>query len=495
MVQFSTETRRDITLNVGLFFDGSGNNAFNTGEMIKILDNKGEDIAALHAQATMEKVAAEQFGIAGTAAISHCGYYTNIHWLNTLYYSSALPENGLWQYPLYIEGCGTADGQPDSLTGLVFGIDRSGVIAKINQALLRLTPLIRHAMAQLRRSGTEPLVLKNIRFDIFGFSRGAAAARHFACMARARESALIDAIQQGLGTMNSGEMPAISNRFIGLFDTVAAMGFPEAGLDRQNTHTGGLHLALGPGVAENVFQIAAMHECRYNFPLQSVTPLWPELALPGVHADIGGGYLPLIAEDVYLTRPATETVPLSQPGEQTRGYQQVMRQRQAMSAFPAIAPLLRVSKVSAQTWYDDRMPADRYGRLQKRSFAALRLSDRVVKHHWSKVALRVMIDAAQAAGVSFNAAGLDTPELRLPPELTPLCDNAISQGKAARAGGAVLPFSQAETDFLAQQYLHCSANWNAVTLNSQGQLQGGAALTESIGFINRPDERWQRRVY
>lgn len=61
-----------------------------------------------------------------------------------------------------------------------------------------------------------------------------------------------------------------------------------------------MKLTLCPGVAEKVFHITATNECRFNFALNSVKPAWPELSLPGVHSDIGDGYLPVTKEHLFL---------------------------------------------------------------------------------------------------------------------------------------------------------------------------------------------------
>ncbi|SQC93684.1 Uncharacterised protein [Cedecea neteri] len=126
-------------------------------------------------------------------------------------------------------------------------------------------------------------------------------------------------------------------------------------------------------------------------------PAWPELALPGAHSDIGGGYNPAEHEAYFLTRPQFETVPLPTPDTETQIYQQTCEQLKAMDGYPAIAPLLHSVEVSIDTWHDNKMPADRYGTLQKRSGAAL-VIDRPTNNDWSKVVLRVMLDAAQDAG-------------------------------------------------------------------------------------------------
>jgi hypothetical protein len=105
----------------------------------------------------------------------------------------------------------------------------------------------------------------------------------------------------------------VNTRFLGIMDTVAAVGTVGNGLNPHSADTGSVNIVLRPGVAQKVFHITAGHECRYNFALNSVVPAWPELELPGAHSDIGGGYLPQLREDLFLTRPLVETLPRASP--------------------------------------------------------------------------------------------------------------------------------------------------------------------------------------
>ena len=107
--------------------------------------------------------------------------------------------------------------------------------------------------------------------------------------------------------------------------------------------------------------------------------------------------------------------------------------RRTHDGCPAIAPLLNAVEVNVDTWHDDRMPAGRYGALQKRSGAAL-VIDRPTRNDWSKVVLRVMFDAAQDAGAVFDPIRDTNAELKLRPELNSLCEKAIVMGRAIRSG-------------------------------------------------------------
>lgn len=487
---------REITLTLGIFFDGTGNNAVNTQNMLKVYTAGHYDLNDPEAGSILAKCARENFGVSGSSATSYTGYYTNIHWLSTLYSHRFTEGCHDVQRAVYIDGIGTDAGKPDSKLGQGFGISDTGVVAKTDKAVSMLTDSIQDALDAVDKKQTDSAsIVWSLQFDIFGFSRGAAAARHFANRVQSEDPAIISAIRKAMTGVTLNSPPSGKTRFIGIFDTVAAIGTPVNGLNPHSANTGDVKLTLRPGVAEKVFHITAANECRFNFALNSVKPAWPELALPGVHSDIGGGYLPVTKEELFLTRPATETVPYSQPGEKTQVYRQAMAQLQPLEKSPSLAPLLRTNEISAETWYDDRLSPDRYGQMQKRSYAALTMRGRTVRNDWSRVVLRVMLEAAQEAGVVFDPIQSKNRELSIPDELTPLWNKALTMGKAVRNGQMPQAFSQDELDVIAERYIHCSANWNAIVVNTDGLIHGGAFPSELAGFINRPDEQWNRSVY
>ncbi|RTN24011.1 type VI secretion system tube protein Hcp [Enterobacter quasimori] len=481
---------RKVTLVLGVFFDGTGNNAVNTRNMLEALTAQHFDINSPDAETILARNASEKMGVSGIGASSYLGYYTNIHWLNELYEWQFPPDSSYVQNRLYVEGIGTRAGEPDNPIGLGLGTAETGIIAKTDDAIAQLEAGIKKALTQLNGK----FVVDSLLFDIFGFSRGAAAARHFANRVQAEDQAIVDAISAGLGKISYRGAPAGKTRFLGIMDTVAAVGTVANGLDPHSADTGSVDIRLRPGVAEKVFHITAQHECRYNFALNSVAPGWPELSLPGAHSDIGGGYLPQLREDLFLTRPLVETVPYNQPGAQSHVYQQTMAQLRVLERSPAIMPVIRTSAITPDVWEDDFAPPDRYSQPQKRAFAALTLRHRTVFFDWSKVALRVMVDAAVEAGALF--ADVDGNKTHaLPDELKPLCDRARLMGKAARQHRSVTGFTPEEVDIIARKYIHCSAHWNAVELKKSGELQGGASASETVSFVNRPDENWIRTIY
>lgn len=486
----------EITLTIGIFFDGTGNNAYNTASTLRSYFSDNHDINNVEIEPLLEGYSREHFGIAGAAAASYRGYYTNIHWLHSLYKKDININSGFYQRALYVGGVGTSAGKPDDLIAQGFGISDTGVIAKTDQAVSMLNNIIRDAIYSMQRQTPNyQIIIRALKFDLFGFSRGAAAARHFANRVQSKDQSITNAIVQGMSQVNFKDNPPWEVRFIGIFDTVAAIGTLMNGLKVNNGDTGSVNLELRPGVAKKVFHITAKNEYRLNFALNSVKPAWPEFELPGAHSDIGGGYFPLINENLFLTRPLSETVPLSQLDHHSRPFQQAIAQQRAMASYPGISTIIQTNTTAVEAWFDARMPQDRYGQMQKRTFAALTMRNRIVKNDWSRVALRVMFEAAQESGALFNPINSISNELNISPDLVPLCVNAVAMGKAIRSGQQSLGFTPNEIAFLSKEFIHCSAHWGNIPTGSDNTVQGGTFSPMAIGFVNRPDKQWKRTIY
>lgn len=101
---------RKVTLVLGIFFDGTGNNAVNTRNMLEALTAQHFDIESPDAQSILARNAQEKMGISGVGATSYLGYYTNIHWLNELYQWQFPADSSYVQNRLYVEGIGTRAG-------------------------------------------------------------------------------------------------------------------------------------------------------------------------------------------------------------------------------------------------------------------------------------------------------------------------------------------------------------------------------------------------
>lgn len=135
-------------------------------------------------------------------------------------------------------------------------------------------------------------IIKECFIDIFGFSRGAAEARVFCHWL---DDLLIDSKLAGI---------IVHFRFVGLMDTVASAGFwssvvaSTTGLDGGHSGWADASFLRIPASVKNCLHMVSMHELRKNFPLDTITvngklpPHCQEFAYPGTHSDVGGGYKP-----------------------------------------------------------------------------------------------------------------------------------------------------------------------------------------------------------
>ncbi|MFC6363700.1 DUF2235 domain-containing protein, partial [Tatumella punctata] len=264
---------RGVTLTIGVFFDGTGNNRENTASRLMQFNE-----CSAYKQGINQKEAqsCEDFSKAinkdSISSGSYRGYYSNIHWLNLLYKpNQSLSENQVVaQIKTYISGVGTAAGESDSAIGMGLGTSIldvfEGVVTKTDKAI---RGIIRALLEFMEFNVNPDFCIAKTQFDIFGFSRGAAAARHFANRVTGQDPAIASAITKGLrGDFYDGK-PSGEVRFLGLFDTVAAIGGISNFFDINSRSNPGIKLELRPSVARKVFQITAMNEYRYNFSLNS----------------------------------------------------------------------------------------------------------------------------------------------------------------------------------------------------------------------------------
>ena len=180
------------------------------------------------------------------------------------------------------------------------------------------------------RSGCEKILEKipqgkdekwNLVLDVFGFSRGAAAARAFVnevTKSRYTASKVWNSKEEKyeyydldfkkvekeqlpkrghLGLLleeNKIEVLTIKFRFVGLYDTVSSFGFDfdDDTTDKDDIKKINLK-AISDIAVKNVVQIAADHEWRKNFNLTNINSAGSkgiQYILPGCHCDIGGAY-------------------------------------------------------------------------------------------------------------------------------------------------------------------------------------------------------------
>ncbi|MFC2721633.1 MAG: T6SS phospholipase effector Tle1-like catalytic domain-containing protein, partial [Flavobacteriaceae bacterium] len=306
----------DVVLN--LFFDGTQNNKNNTQLGEKSSLSNGDDDSYTNDYSNVAK-----------------GY-------------DAVDPNADRQVKVYIEGIGTVDSKRDNLSwagiipnniGSPMGEGDRGIEAKVTRGCIKA--------AQELFNKFETTEISVLKINVFGFSRGAAAARHFVHIChkpalvmivdrynmrvlppkdyehpenetKTETSFLLDKHEKdftdrygyfGACLLKSGvKVKEIRFNFAGLYDTVASYGLNHRGNWFVKNDSEQLHLDAVKN-CRVVVQFATQEEFRENFSLTNVKKSGIrgiDLILPGVHSDIGGGYKNNVRENVLIYKGTKE---------------------------------------------------------------------------------------------------------------------------------------------------------------------------------------------
>lgn len=200
--------------------------------------------------------------------------------------------------------------------GQGYGTGETGVAPRVHGTFDE----IRKKFDQQGRNGQEgPPALLDI--NVFGFSRGAAAARYFVHLVNTEG-------KQRFG--KTWDKVHTRVNFVGLFDTVASVmdGSLQSNVERY-------HLQFGENYAIKVFHLTAADEYRANFMVTNIASAlehtvgndsrnWPmgyELCIPGAHSDVGGGYVDGAKEERNLSNvPRMDPNQQPLPGPTTREF-------------------------------------------------------------------------------------------------------------------------------------------------------------------------------
>lgn len=314
--------KKPVEIRISVFFDGTGNNRGNIRER--------KSRSGLY-----RKIKAQNPGEGGKSSYaSFEADFSNIALLEEQYQSTT--ECTIFQ-SFYIEGAGTRDLktvnqnyetqakaraearkqnprnrsrikiETDSALGNGAAIQSTGLYAKIDRAY---NDIMFWYQDLLQKKRFQPLEheITNFVVDVFGFSRGAATARSFIhhLLYGTRQVIAIggsysvftpgvtiqtvqkNTLKQGLERFSiTVANNAIEIGFAGLFDTVSSY------ILALTSDVKLLHLdAISR--ARKVYHLAAAEEHRLCFSLTNIHSAGgkgEEYFLPGVHSDIGGGYL------------------------------------------------------------------------------------------------------------------------------------------------------------------------------------------------------------
>ncbi|TYP05674.1 phospholipase effector Tle1 domain-containing protein [Xenorhabdus doucetiae] len=476
-----------INLTIGVFFDGTGNNVDNTNERLCAITEDGFPSE----QPNDPNCSFSKYGAPGDVwRLSYDNYYTNVVFLYKIYRANEISE-GNHQIKVYVDGVGTQAGESDSVVGYGTGRGDTGVVTKTDIGIQKIKSELTEFLKETKDN------IRSLQFDIIGFSRGAASSRHFANRVLKQDDDLLKVLNECFADhryLEKSTNPTGKTRFLGIYDTVTAIAEMNNLLNPHNSSvTGPANIFLSPDIAKSVFHITAQNECRYNFSLNSVKPHWPELELPGAHADVGGGYEPVSDENLCITRPKMMQVSGVgvPPDSHLHVYKNAQKELSQLKKSPTIGSLITDENTRLITWRDDSSEYSR--RSGSTNVTAAAVLTRTIKNDWSKTGMLVMQDAAQEAGLVFNKPSDKDSNYQLPAELQAITEKAIAQGRAIRQGQKPEPFTQEELTLIWSKYSHFSANWNNAK-TKDNSIQGDV-LPAEIAYANRPNSDWRRTIF
>ncbi|MCJ7932867.1 MAG: DUF2235 domain-containing protein [Chryseobacterium sp.] len=279
----SKEEVLDIT--IGIFFDGTLNNKTNT---------------------TARKENNEAYKKHGGKPSDNNSY--NNDWSNV----ARMWDNYDKNFGIYIEGIGTEDSKGDATLGYAFGTGETGIRGKVRKGCEEIVKKVKNI-----KSSKKADKIAVLTFDVFGFSRGAAAARNFVHeIGKAKYKANTHtASNEGMSvtsysdddgkSVSSEELPkwghlglkleeagitvdVLKVRFLGIYDTVSSYSKYLSPVPNFSNDVEELSLN-DIGKAQTVIHFIAENEHRENFDLTQVH-IGTEKTFPGVHCDVGGAY-------------------------------------------------------------------------------------------------------------------------------------------------------------------------------------------------------------
>lgn len=210
---------------------------------------------------------------------SYRNAYSNVAHLFTQRYGES--KDNIW---VYVEGMGTEKYNNDDTRGFAAGSGKTGITARALQAF----SLIQERYKKFNNRNQKPPI---IILNVFGFSRGAATARHFVGMVKNYPHFF-----KGWGLSAA----QITFRFVGIFDTVSSYdpvwpSKPDFYNDDKELYLDFSSLNAQDKKNIKVFHIVAADEYREYFDLTDITLALKgkfgfEVTMNGAHSDIGGSY-------------------------------------------------------------------------------------------------------------------------------------------------------------------------------------------------------------
>ncbi|WP_018344293.1 PAAR-like protein [Cytophaga aurantiaca] len=299
--QVEEDIEEKVSIAISVFFDGTGNNKNNTEARLEY-DKK------MRHKPYNDKV--WPYDATKASYYEASSNKTNDSYENDLsnvarlfkYYEEDTTHATNRRGSVYVEGIGTLDYKSDDIfPGAALGEGKTGILAKVERGC-------KQAAEKINSINLKGKKIPKLTIDVFGFSRGAAAARNFIYeINKPGKPAYTCYYNTGYGVTGSYEVAAepangalgkymqkygiefeiLEIRFAGLFDTVSSHG-----TNKSNDVTD-LHLTA-VSLSKSSLHLVAADEHRENFPLiqiQSAGIKGVTKYLPGAHSDIGGCYV------------------------------------------------------------------------------------------------------------------------------------------------------------------------------------------------------------
>ncbi|OOE64770.1 phospholipase effector Tle1 domain-containing protein [Salinivibrio kushneri] len=355
-----------ITLRFGVFFDGTANNTYSALWGKQQFDRYYNtwkanydtecEILAKQTRSPKGSIKPTQLpdscfaypeGVEGSAA----NEITNVYKLFERYPNRELSsELNAVLIREYITGIGTGNSEDiapadESTYGQATGTGDYGIRSKAIYASNKIQNSLIDAKEIINNHDEHIDGVNKIQFDVFGFSRGSAAARHFINYVLKEDSHFVKRfirscvrselyLSYGFDWLeNDPEKACLEITFAGLFDTVASVidGLDTMDFSTHNTKHGLVELWIDPKRVRRAVHLTAHPdtEYRYDFSLNHLNNValgdlvsaeqrskaeppvahFHEFVVPGSHSDIGGGYKSRLSYDHndYLL-PAFEKV-------------------------------------------------------------------------------------------------------------------------------------------------------------------------------------------
>jgi len=338
---------------------------------------------------------------------------------------------------VYTEGAGTFDEQSDSKLGAATGTGSSGVISKVRKGILDAVDQIGKAR------DPASFVIKQLTFDVFGFSRGAAGARY--CI----HCLLMDERQpmkRRLEVMGF-EVEQVAVQFAGLYDTVSSHGLV------FSDDTAALKLDAIRH-AEKVVQLAAADEHRKNFSLTNINSAGAkgeQYFLPGAHSDVGGGYVDGAPEEQVIFKGVRDHAIAERKKWIEDGWYREDEISDVSAVIPPIQPLYMGS---AQP-----MPL---GGISQPLPEILRVHRESISNAYCLIPLKIMVRFAEENGLTMDSRFVRRASERITGDLLDL-ESEIDAHIARSGTSSSAEFWHRSTPLLRRirnKYLHVSSQYS-----------------------------------